>query len=87
MTIQIAVKLPDELVSDIDSLVGSGRYETRSQVLRESVETFLRLNRRRAIDDLYVRAYTDTPETDEELAEAERLGIASINEEPWAKWW
>jgi hypothetical protein len=34
------------------------------------------------------RRYTDAlPETDEEFAEATRLAIESIGDEPWDPWW
>jgi hypothetical protein len=41
----------------------------------------------REIDRMYAEGYAAHPETAEELADAERLAIDSIDEEPWERWW
>jgi len=87
MTQQIAVKLPDHLLKAIDDLVNAGRFESRSQAVRYGLEGLVRADDRRVIDEAFARGFTDYPDTPEELADARRLAIKSIDEEPWEKWW
>ncbi|MEJ7797635.1 MAG: hypothetical protein WKF42_03975 [Solirubrobacteraceae bacterium] len=87
MTIQIAVKLPDALVHEVDRLVAGGAFDSRSQAIRSGLETMVAGRRRDEIGREYREAMTRLPETDEEMAAATRLAIESINEEPWERWW
>ena len=77
MTIQIAVKLPDELVNDIDRLVDDGAFATRSQAIRSGLEAMVSDRRRSEVDRRYRDAMSRFPETDEEMAEATRLAVES----------
>jgi len=85
MTIQIAVTLPDELVRELDRLVDGGAFASRSQAVRSGLEALVA--GRAAVDRRYEEAMTRFPETDEEIAEATRLAVESIDEEPWERWW
>ncbi|MHB1488710.1 MAG: ribbon-helix-helix domain-containing protein [Acidimicrobiales bacterium] len=87
MTIQIAVKLPDELVSALDRLVADGTFENRSQAVRQGVEGLVTAQGRMNIDRRYREAFEAFPETEAELGDATRLAVESIHEEPWARWW
>ena len=87
MTIQIAVKVPDDLLGEVDRLVEQGAFESRSQAIRSGLETMVAGRRRDEIGRAYREAMTRLPETDEEMADATRLAIESINEEPWERWW
>jgi len=87
MTIQIAVKLPDGLVHEIDRLVEGGAFASRSQAVRSGLEALVAARRREDIDRRYAEAMVRCPETDDEMAEATRLAIDSIHEEPWERWW
>lgn len=66
MTIQIAVRLPEELASRIDELVPS-THGSRSQAIRRAIEVYLAwlANERDAT------VYDRLPLTDEELALAD----------------
>jgi Arc/MetJ-type ribon-helix-helix transcriptional regulator len=87
MSPQIAVKLPDRLLREVDDLIGAGGFQSRSHAVRYALEGLVRAERRRSIDEAFARGFTRHPETDEELADATRLAIESIEEEPWEKWW
>ena len=87
MTTQIAVKLPARLLADVDELVARGRFRSRSDLIRRGIEAMVESSRRESIDRAYREGYARHPEAPEELAEAERLAIESINEEPWDRWW
>ncbi|HWH34903.1 MAG TPA: ribbon-helix-helix domain-containing protein [Acidimicrobiales bacterium] len=87
MTIQIAVKLDDEAVAKLDQLVAEGAYASRSQAVRRAVDTLVRSEERWRIDQGFAEGFARQPETDGEMAEATRLAIESIHEEPWEVWW
>jgi Arc/MetJ-type ribon-helix-helix transcriptional regulator len=84
---QIAVKLPDELVRDLDELVAQGHFPSRSSAVRRAVEIIVSGQRRDALEEAYANGYRHAPESESELAEAERLARQAIEDEPWAKWW
>jgi Arc/MetJ-type ribon-helix-helix transcriptional regulator len=66
MTTQVAIRLPDELLAQIDLLVGT-LHASRSDVIRRAIELFLyRLECERE-----ARAYERMPLTEAELALAE----------------
>jgi Arc/MetJ-type ribon-helix-helix transcriptional regulator len=87
MTIQIAVKLPDDLVEELDRLVERGAFGSRSQAIRTGLETMVAARRREEVDRRYRDAITRVPETGEEIAEARRLAVEAIHDEPWERWW
>ncbi len=87
MTVQIAVKLPDDLVAALDRLVAEGAFDSRSSAVRHGVTAVLAAHRRQAFDQAYVEGYDRVPDTEEEMDEATRMAVGSINEEPWEKWW
>jgi Arc/MetJ-type ribon-helix-helix transcriptional regulator len=87
MTIQIAVKLPDTLANDLDRLVARGDFENRSQAVREGLETVLAARERERLRERYRAVLAQHPETPRELADARRLAVESIEDEPWERWW
>ena len=87
MTIQIAVKLPDDLVGEVDRLVQRGDFDSRSQAVRRGLEAMVADRRRQELDRRYRDAMSRLPETEEEMAEATRSAVDAIHEEPWERWW
>lgn len=87
MTIQIAVKLPDDLVGEVDRLVQRGDFASRSQAVRRGLEAMVADRRRQELDRGYRDAMSRLPETEEEMAEATRSAVDAIHEEPWERWW
>jgi len=87
MTKQIAVKLPDALVAEIDRLVEGGTFSSRSQAIRSGLESMVAGQRRAEIDRRFRDAASRLPETRAEIDEATVLAINAINDEPWERWW
>lgn len=87
MTVQIAVKLSRELIEELDDLIARGTFESRSQAVRQGLEAVVAAQRRREIDQRYRAAFDEAPETEQEIAEATRLAVQSIRDEPWERWW
>jgi len=87
MTTQVAAKLPEDLVRQVDELVAAGAFPNRSAAIRQSLEALIARMRRSTIDESIRRGYTHLPESDEELALAHQLARQAIEDEPWERWW
>jgi Arc/MetJ-type ribon-helix-helix transcriptional regulator len=61
MTTQIAVRLPDALIAEVDDLVAETELTSRTEAVRVALELYLSVARRRAIDDALVRGYAAHP--------------------------
>jgi Arc/MetJ-type ribon-helix-helix transcriptional regulator len=82
-TEQIAVRVPEELLSELDALVASGAYESRAAAVRAGLEAITALERRRQIDRAIVAGYQRTPPTAVENDAAIASLRDAIAEEPW----
>ena len=82
-TEQIAVRLPEELLSDLDALVATGLYESRAAAVRAGVEAITALEHRRQIDRAIVAGYQRTPPNAVEDDAAVASLRDAIAEEPW----
>jgi Arc/MetJ-type ribon-helix-helix transcriptional regulator len=82
-TEQIAVRLPEELLSELDALVASGAYASRAAAVRAGVEAITALEHRRQIDRAIVAGYQRTPPTPVETDAAIASLRDAIAEEPW----
>jgi metal-responsive CopG/Arc/MetJ family transcriptional regulator len=69
MSTQLAVRLPDDLLRDLDWVVIRLEYDSRAEVMREALVRLVDQERRRQIDEQYVEAYTRMPQTEEEMAD------------------
>ena len=87
MTKQIAVKLPDDLVDELDRLVQGGTFDSRSQAIRTGIEAMIARQHRQEIDQRFRDGSARSPETTKDIDEATALAISSIQEEPWERWW
>ena len=79
----VAVRLPDELIEGIDSLVQQGAYSNRTDAIKRALTVLLAAHEKNEIDRAIVEGYLRHPQTDDELAIAEAAIIALIEEEPW----
>jgi Arc/MetJ-type ribon-helix-helix transcriptional regulator len=83
MSIQIAVRIPSALIEDLDSVVASGRFETRADAVRAALEALLETERRAEIGRRIVEGYRRVPQEDTEVATASESAATSLEEEPW----
>lgn len=86
-TTQIAVKLPDEMLSAIDLLVADAHFDSRSDAVRAGLYRVIADKRRAQIDDAFASAFDRCPESDVEMRRAHDLARQAIDDEPWQKWW
>jgi len=82
-TEQIAVRVPTELLRQLDALVEEGIYPSRAEALRRGIEIVTRLEQRRAVDREIVDGYERLPQTDAEERAALTSLREAIAEEPW----
>jgi Arc/MetJ-type ribon-helix-helix transcriptional regulator len=83
MSIQIAVRIPNDLARSLDELVQTGRFETRADAVRGALEALVDEERRRTIGERMVEGYRRIPQDDAEFPELDEAAIRSIREEPW----
>jgi Arc/MetJ-type ribon-helix-helix transcriptional regulator len=82
MTIQIAVRLPDDLVDGVDRMVRRGRFENRTEAVRMALERLVAQDREAQLDEAIVAGYRAQPD-DEPDAWAAAALRALVAEEPW----
>lgn len=79
---QTIVQLSDELLRRLDErAAGEGR--SRSALIRDAIEEYLYDEEQARFDREIREGYERIPQTDEELAGAEREAREAIREEPW----
>jgi Arc/MetJ-type ribon-helix-helix transcriptional regulator len=83
MSIQIAIRLPNELAAELDEIVRTGRFETRADAVRSALVRLVDGERRRCVGETIAEGYRRVPQTDEEISAATEAAIRSIHEEPW----
>jgi Arc/MetJ-type ribon-helix-helix transcriptional regulator len=86
MSTQVNIRLDDTMVESLDREAAE-RGVSRPEVVREVLNEWRRKKVSEAIAEAYRRAYTEHPETDEEMAWAEWSASEAIAAEPWDKWW
>lgn len=74
MTTQIAVRLADDELAELDEVVRSGRWESRAGAVRSAVRMLLSAERDAAVAEQYRRAYAERPQ-EEWLAESSALAM------------
>jgi Arc/MetJ-type ribon-helix-helix transcriptional regulator len=80
---QIAVRLPEELLSELDALVAGGAFESRAAAVRAGIEALVALERRRQTDRTIIAGYRRSPPTAAEHDSATASLRDAIAEESW----
>ncbi|HKY48367.1 MAG TPA: ribbon-helix-helix domain-containing protein [Acidimicrobiia bacterium] len=82
-TVQIAVRLPTELLKAVDRLVAEGLVESRANAVRQGLEVLIDTVERARIDQTLLDGYRRVPPTSDEGTAALLALRAAITEEPW----
>lgn len=82
-TEQIAVRVPEALLGELDNLVRSGRYASRAAAVRAGIEEIAQQAREGAVDRAIVEGYRRKPQQGWEKDSARASMLAAIAEEPW----
>lgn len=83
MSIQIAIRIPDALARELETLVSSGRFETKADAVRSALEALVDAERRAGVGRQIVEGYQRVPQDDADVASAHEAAVRSIDEEPW----
>ena len=87
MPTQLAIRLPDDLLRDLDWVVIRLNYDSRTEAMRDALIRLIDQERRQEIGEQIAEGYRRMPQTEDEMAGSDQALIDSINEEPWEKWW
>ena len=77
MSEQIAVRLSDELAESLEDLVGSGRFATKADAVREALDGLIERERRQRIGELIAEGYRRVPQADADLDAASAAATAA----------
>ncbi len=83
MSIQIAIRIPDSLSEQLESLVASGRFDTKAEAVRAALEALLDAERRADVGRRIVEGYQRVPQDENDVTAAHRAAARSIDEESW----
>ncbi|MEM9746070.1 MAG: ribbon-helix-helix domain-containing protein [Actinomycetota bacterium] len=80
---QLVTRVSEDLVDEIDRLVASDRYRSRSDVVKAALAELIDAERRKEVGRRIAEGYARVPETDDERRMAESMSRAAIADEPW----
>ncbi len=83
---QVAVRMNDALLGDLDWLVVRCDFENRAEAIRAALTELVKRERDREIDERIVAGYTAMPQTDDEVEWAGSRGFPGLPDEDWAEW-
>jgi Arc/MetJ-type ribon-helix-helix transcriptional regulator len=83
MSEQIAIRIPETLATGLDSLVSSGRFETKADAVRTALEALIDTERRAEVGRQIVEGYRRVPQDEADVVAASQAAGRSIDEEPW----
>lgn len=69
MSTQLAIRLPDELIADLDWVVIRLKYDSRAEAMRDALVRLIDQERRRQIGEQIADGYRRMPQTEEEMAD------------------
>ena len=81
--IQIAVRVQDELLAEVDEMIRCGVVRSRSDAVRDGLRALVDQQRRRSVAAAIVEGYQRVPQNDDEVGWSDEATIAMIAEEPW----
>jgi metal-responsive CopG/Arc/MetJ family transcriptional regulator len=86
MTTQLAIRLPDELLRDLDWLVARLHYSNRTEAMRDAIAKLVDQERRRDVGERVAEGYRNMPQSDTELDVADQAFFDSVDDESWDRW-
>lgn len=81
-TSKIAISLPEDVLCAVEEKRGESG-ESRSQFFRRAVEALLKQQKERDEIERYINAYSENPETKQEIEAARHAASTILAGEPW----
>jgi metal-responsive CopG/Arc/MetJ family transcriptional regulator len=69
MSTQLAIRLPDDLLRDLDWVVVRLDYDSRAEAMRDALVRLVDQERRRQIGEQIAEGYRRMPQTEDEMAD------------------
>ena len=86
-TTQVAVRLDEQSIEDLDWLVVRCSYENRAEAIRAALGELTRRERSREVGEQIAEGYRRIPQTEEELDWASSLPLfPGLPDEDWEGW-
>lgn len=82
-TVQIAVRLDEEQLEALDSLIAAGEFASRADAVRSGVASVIAAVESRRIDDAIRTGYRKHPPTSGDIEAAHAALREAIADEPW----
>ena len=86
MSTQVAVRLDDQLLRDLDWLVIRCSFENRAEAIRTALGELAERERQREIDERIIAAYTATPQTPDETITPDFSVWDQLDDDDWSEW-
>ena len=83
MSVQIAIRIPNALAEELETLVSKGRFDTKADAVRSALEALVDAERRADVGRRIVEGYQRVPQEDVDVNSARDAAERSIDEEPW----
>lgn len=83
MTVQLVIRVPDDVVAAVDDLVREGVFDSRSDVVRAGLAAVIEHRRRVAVGQAIADGYRRVPQSEDDLSWSDAASAAMIGEEPW----
>jgi len=80
---QLVTRLDDDLVAQLDALIEEGVIQSRSDAVRQALQTLVDRHRRRRTAEAIVSGYERRPQTADEVGWADDATVRMIADEPW----
>ena len=85
MSTQLAIRLPDDLVADLDWVVIRLKYDSRAEAMRDALVRLIDQERRRQIGEQIADGYRRMPQTEEEMADIPFQSWALDDDDDWSE--
>jgi metal-responsive CopG/Arc/MetJ family transcriptional regulator len=85
MPTQLAIRLPDDLLRDLDWVVIRLNYDSRTEAMRDALVRLIDQERRREIGEQIAEGYRRMPQTEEEMADIPFQSWELDGDEDWAE--
>ncbi|MGI8428405.1 MAG: ribbon-helix-helix domain-containing protein [Solirubrobacteraceae bacterium] len=78
----LSLRVPAELAKQLDELVATGRYRSRSAAIEAAIDRMLEAERKRDVDRAIIAGYERVPAEPPDAFELS-LAARSVRQEPW----